>query len=183
VREYPLADLRRVGLERLASLPREAGHDPVIRRGGMGAKSRAAALARLQPQPGGPPLLAVATSPYAGQGFDCPALDTLFLAAPVASKGSLTPYAGRILGPGHLGSLQLSDLQPGGVNKLFVDVRAAGQLSGRSLYLARVRWLTSSLTRPPKLGQETRRSWRPGTDQGSTRGQSWALGAMVMPDP
>jgi superfamily II DNA or RNA helicase len=84
-------------LEKLAGLLREAGHDPVILRGGMGAKSRAAALARLQPQPGGPPLLAVATGPYAGEGFDCPALDTLFLAAPVANKGSLTQYVGRIL--------------------------------------------------------------------------------------
>jgi len=74
-------------LEIFAALLREAGHDPVILRGGMGAKSRAAALARLQPQPGGPPLLAVATGPYAGEGFDCPALDTLFLAAPVANKG------------------------------------------------------------------------------------------------
>ena len=84
-------------LEDLAGLLREAGHDPVILRGGMGAKARAAALGRLQPQPGGPPLLAVATGPYAGEGFDCPALDTLFLAAPVANKGSLTQYAGRIL--------------------------------------------------------------------------------------
>jgi superfamily II DNA or RNA helicase len=84
-------------LERLAGLLREAGHDPVILRGGMGAKSRAAALARLQPRTGGPPLLAVATGPYVGEGFDCPALDTLFLAAPVANKGSLTQYAGRIL--------------------------------------------------------------------------------------
>jgi len=40
-------------LERLASLLREAGHDPVILRGGMGAKARAAALARLQPRPAG----------------------------------------------------------------------------------------------------------------------------------
>jgi superfamily II DNA or RNA helicase len=84
-------------LEKLADLLREAGHDPVILRGGMGAKSRAAALARLQPQPGGPPLLVVATGPYAGEGFDCPALDTLFLATPVANKGSLTQYVGRIL--------------------------------------------------------------------------------------
>jgi superfamily II DNA or RNA helicase len=84
-------------LERFADLLREAGHDPVILRGGMGAKSRAAALARLQPQPADPPLLVVATGSYAGEGFDCPALDTLFLAAPVANKGSLTQYAGRIL--------------------------------------------------------------------------------------
>ena len=84
-------------LEDLAGLLREAGHDPVTLRGGMGAKSRVAALARLQPQPGGPPLLVVATGSYAGEGFDCPALDTLFLAAPVANKGSLTQYVGRIL--------------------------------------------------------------------------------------
>jgi superfamily II DNA or RNA helicase len=84
-------------LEKFAVLLCEAGHDPVILRGGMGAKSRAAALARLQPQPGGPPLLVVATGPYAGEGFDCPALDTLFLATPVANKGSLTQYVGRIL--------------------------------------------------------------------------------------
>jgi superfamily II DNA or RNA helicase len=42
-------------------------------------------------------LLAVATRSYAGEGFNCPALDTLFLAAPVANKGSLTQYVGRIL--------------------------------------------------------------------------------------
>jgi superfamily II DNA or RNA helicase len=86
-------------LEKLTDALRAMGHDPVVLRGGMGAKARAAALDRLQAQPGGPPLLAVATGPYAGEGFDCPALDTLFLAAPVAQKGRLVQYAGRILRP------------------------------------------------------------------------------------
>jgi superfamily II DNA or RNA helicase len=86
-------------LEKLTDVLRAMGHDPVVLRGGMGAKARAAALDRLQAQPGGPPLLAVATGPYAGEGFDCPALDTLFLAAPVAQKGRLVQYAGRILRP------------------------------------------------------------------------------------
>jgi superfamily II DNA or RNA helicase len=86
-------------LQKLADGLRATGHDPVVLRGGMGAKDRAAALARLQPQPGGPPLLVVATGPYAGEGFDCPPLDTLFLAAPVSYKGKLVQYAGRILRP------------------------------------------------------------------------------------
>jgi superfamily II DNA or RNA helicase len=86
-------------LQKIAGALRHLGHDPVILKGGMGAKDRAAALARLTPQPGGPPLLAVATGPYAGEGFDCPPLDTLFLAAPIASKGRLLQYAGRILRP------------------------------------------------------------------------------------
>ena len=86
-------------LDRLATALREAGHDPVVLRGGMGAKARTAALARLQPQPGQPSLLAVATGSYIGEGFDCPALDTLFLAAPISFKGRLVQYAGRILRP------------------------------------------------------------------------------------
>ena len=86
-------------LQAIADALRDLGHDPVTLKGGMGAKDRAAALARLIPQPGGPPLLAVATGPYAGEGFDCPPLDTLFLATPVASKGRLLQYAGRILRP------------------------------------------------------------------------------------
>lgn len=84
-------------LTKLTEMLQAMGYDPIILRGGMSAKSRAAALARLQPQSDGPPLLVVATGPYAGEGFDCPALDTLFLAAPVRWKGRLVQYAGRIL--------------------------------------------------------------------------------------
>jgi len=84
-------------LDQLASALRDLGHDPVVLRGGLGAKARAAALARLEPDPAGKPLLVVATGSYIGEGFDCPALDTLFLATPLAFKGRLVQYAGRIL--------------------------------------------------------------------------------------
>jgi hypothetical protein len=47
------------------------GHDPAVLRGGMGARTRTAALSRLQFQPGGPPLLVVATGPKVGEVLDC----------------------------------------------------------------------------------------------------------------
>jgi superfamily II DNA or RNA helicase len=86
-------------VERFADLLRSKGFDPVVLRGGMGAKARVAALQRLRPSTDGTPLLVVATGPYVGEGFDCPVLDTLFLATPIAFKGRLVQYVGRILRP------------------------------------------------------------------------------------
>jgi superfamily II DNA or RNA helicase len=88
-------------LEAFADALRSKGFAPVVLRGGMGSKARKAALARLSPT-GEAPLLVIATGPYVGEGFDCPVLDTLFLAAPIAFKGRLVQYAGRVLRP-HVG--------------------------------------------------------------------------------
>jgi len=86
-------------LERLMAALSELGHTPVVLRGGMGTKQRAAALERLERPTPEEPLLVVATGPFVGEGFDCPALDTLFLAAPIAFKGRLVQYVGRIMRP------------------------------------------------------------------------------------
>jgi superfamily II DNA or RNA helicase len=81
----------------LDRLLRERGLDPVLLRGGTGAKARAAAFERLDPATSNSPLLVVATGSYVGEGFDCPALDTLFLTAPIAFKGRLVQFVGRIM--------------------------------------------------------------------------------------
>ena len=63
----------------------------VVLRGAMRANERKSAnnyLAETQ--------VVVATGKYVGEGFDMPRLDTLFLALPIAWKGSLAQYAGRI---------------------------------------------------------------------------------------
>lgn len=86
-------------VERFVEGLRQRGYDPVVLRGGMSGKARRAAHTRLDAPTDGTPLLVVATGPFVGEGFDCPALDTLFLAAPIAFKGRLEQYVGRILRP------------------------------------------------------------------------------------
>ncbi len=69
----------------------------LVLRGGMAARERQSVTAAIAARrASGSPLLIVGTGPYIGEGFDCPALDTLFLAAPVKFKGRLVQYVGRI---------------------------------------------------------------------------------------
>ena len=83
-------------VDAIADELRRRGHDPIVLTGRMKATERKAADARLTNDE---QLLVVATGPYVGEGFDCPRLDTLFLAAPIAFKGRLIQYVGRILRP------------------------------------------------------------------------------------
>ena len=84
---------RRQHLDALAELI-AAGTDRVaVLHGGIGkrAKRRVDELLR-SPEP----RVVLATGRYIGEGFDDPRLDTLMLAMPIAWKGTMTQYAGRL---------------------------------------------------------------------------------------
>ncbi len=65
----------------------------------MPKKQRTAVVEQLNSGSPGRGLLLVATGSLLGEGFDCPPLDTLFLAFPLAFKGRLVQYVGRVLRP------------------------------------------------------------------------------------
>lgn len=60
------------------------------------AKVRRDTIDKLQTIAQDEPLVIVATGKYVGEGFDYPRLDTLFLALPIAWKGKVAQYAGRL---------------------------------------------------------------------------------------
>ncbi|WP_018404697.1 TOTE conflict system archaeo-eukaryotic primase domain-containing protein [Marinobacter gelidimuriae] len=82
---------RREHAETLAIMLDAESIPSVVLRGGMRVRERRDAEARLHEAQ-----VIVATGKYIGEGFDLPRLDTLFLALPIAWKGTLAQYAGRI---------------------------------------------------------------------------------------
>jgi superfamily II DNA or RNA helicase len=59
-------------------------------------KDKRAKLEKIKEIPQNETIVIVATGKYVGEGFDEPRLDTLFLAMPIAWKGTLAQYAGRL---------------------------------------------------------------------------------------
>lgn len=83
--------------ELLADGLRQRGKTPLVLSGALGKKTRSAMLRSLQDTPSDKELLIIATGQYLGEGFDCPQVDTLFLAFPLSFKGKLVQYVGRAL--------------------------------------------------------------------------------------
>lgn len=83
--------------------------------GRVDATERHETLSQLKGPDGG---VLVATTSLVGEGFDCPALDTLYLAVPSANSARVTQALGRVLRP-HDGKLQARVYD-------FVDVATPG---------------------------------------------------------
>lgn len=87
---------RRDHLERLADRLRDDVPNLVVLHGGIQSKARRLALKQLADLPDDEGRLVLATGRYIGEGFDDPRLDTLLLAMPIAWKGTVVQYAGRL---------------------------------------------------------------------------------------
>lgn len=80
----------------LAATLSESIANVFVMSGGMGAKKRRAIAEAMAATPADTPRVVVATGRCVGEGFDDARLDTLFLAMPVAWRGTLQQYAGRL---------------------------------------------------------------------------------------
>lgn len=60
------------------------------------AKEKRLAMERLRAIGNDEPLIVIATGRYVGEGFDCPRLDTLFIALPVSYSNIVQQYTGRL---------------------------------------------------------------------------------------
>jgi superfamily II DNA or RNA helicase len=90
---------RRDHLERLVERLIEHVPGLVTLHGDVTPRRRREALARLSRLAADEPHLVLATGRFIGEGFDDPRLDTLLLAMPIAWKGTVVQYAGRLHRP------------------------------------------------------------------------------------
>ena len=80
----------------LAEKIQGAAQNVIIITGNGTQKQKRELLEKLSAVPDDETLIVLATGKYAGEGFDLPRLDTLFLAMPFSWKGTLSQYCGRL---------------------------------------------------------------------------------------
>jgi len=88
---------RKEHIELLAKLMANKGIKVIELYGGISTKQRQERITFLSSKPSNDESVVIlATGKYVGEGFDLPHLDTLFITLPIAWKGVLAQYAGRI---------------------------------------------------------------------------------------
>lgn len=87
---------RTAHVEILASLLKPHCHNVITLVGSESIREKRPKIERLQSILTSEPLVIVATGKYVGEGFDYARLDTLFLVSPIAWKGIVAQYAGRL---------------------------------------------------------------------------------------
>ncbi len=87
---------RREHIETLRLLLSEKCKNVITLFGASSQKERRETFAKLESIPDDEELAIIATGKYVGEGFDFPRLDTLFLALPIAWKGKVAQYTGRL---------------------------------------------------------------------------------------
>ncbi len=93
----PLVLTERLGhLDELVARLEGAGVRLLVFRGGLGRRQRRQLAEEMRSIPDSEPRVIVATGRSIGEGFDDARLDTLFLALPIAWRGTLQQYAGRL---------------------------------------------------------------------------------------
>jgi superfamily II DNA or RNA helicase len=84
-------------VDALTAMLAARGHHALVLQGSMSTTDRRAAVDRLADAKAGDGLLVIGTTPFIGEGFDAPALDTLFLSGPISYDGLLLQCAGRVI--------------------------------------------------------------------------------------
>jgi superfamily II DNA or RNA helicase len=88
---------RKEHIEFLAEMMADKRIKVVELHGGISTKQRQERIALLSNElSNDEPTVILATGKYVGEGFDLPHLDTLYITLPIAWKGILAQYAGRI---------------------------------------------------------------------------------------
>ena len=93
----PVLTQRTDHLEAIVARLRAPGDDALVLRGELSKKARVAVTDAMASGPEGTGIVLVATGPYPGEGFDWPELDTLFVGFPLAFRGRVVQYVGRLL--------------------------------------------------------------------------------------
>jgi superfamily II DNA or RNA helicase len=83
-------------IETLYDMLKDCADNVIVLSGQGTAKSKKECLESVRNVPSSESLILLATGKYAGEGFDEPRLDTLFLALPISWDGKLSQYVGRL---------------------------------------------------------------------------------------